>query len=478
MMILPWGLGSRTPRFPWATVAVILVTTGFSALHFSDVDRFAAHPVQDKILTSYQTLVLTYCPQAGQSPAACDLLGDSLQENAPERAPASLPDHLTLWQMVEDLQDYSHWMGKQLRNTTDARLKAFPEMIDFRKTQSEFSEVIRTEYPYFLAHDNIQFKSIFGSQFLHGGLLHLLGNMLVLLALGIYVESRVGIVMFLGIYILGGTLGLLSEAYFFSNSLSHFVIGASANVSAVMGAFLALFFHTRMRFLMSFIVWNRIFIWPTAVILPILYLASDLTGILGSDSSSVAHSAHLAGFALGASLGILLRKIDPLPQGHLYPAESDLLKELRSAQAPSDFLTLAKGLLKMNPESLQTLAEIVLRGFKNEVPPEVTQMHLGRFLTLALRQHRIDLILAVLKEAPQDFDFVAALINQVSSSTLLLTCGALLSSKNFAGALKLYEAHQVIFPKSKKHSAIATTIGALQTHLHSGGQDVASQSAA
>ena len=129
-------------------------------------------------------------------------------------------------------------------------------------------------------------------QFVHdpGTIWHILGNMLFLWAFGTAVEGRMGRAGFLAFYLSGGALAGLVQLAVSPGP----VIGASGSVSAVTGAFIALFPRARVAVLMLFSV-----VQIPAMLLVALYFAADLLGAFGAGRGGVGHMAHLAGTAFG-----------------------------------------------------------------------------------------------------------------------------------------------------------------------------------
>ena len=134
--------------------------------------------------------------------------------------------------------------------------------------------------------------------FLHGGWWHLLGNMLVLWVFGANVEDRFGRIGYLAFYLVAAV----------ASGAMHIVIdgapvvGASGAVAGVTGAYIVLFPRTRIK---TFII----FIFIGAYMVPAWFFVGfavlkDLL-LFGSDSG-IAHIAHLAGYAFGAGLSIIL----------------------------------------------------------------------------------------------------------------------------------------------------------------------------
>lgn len=141
---------------------------------------------------------------------------------------------------------------------------------------------------------------LFGYMFLHGGLLHLLGNMLFLYVFGPNVEDRFGRIGFTLFYLGGGlAAGLVHVAS------SHApVVGASGAIAAVTGAFLVLFplTHTRVLILFFFI---GVYAIPSWWLIAFAIARDVFSGSFGG-SSNIAHEAHLGGYAFGIGVALFL----------------------------------------------------------------------------------------------------------------------------------------------------------------------------
>lgn len=131
-------------------------------------------------------------------------------------------------------------------------------------------------------------------QFLHGGLLHILLNGFTLYSLGLFMEETIGRRRFLGLYFLSGVAGGVLQVVA-SLALQHntFVVGASAGIAGLLGAFAAMFPHRHLTiFLLVFPVTVR-----AQVLLWILVGLSLLGTVI--PFGGVAHAAHLGGLLAG-----------------------------------------------------------------------------------------------------------------------------------------------------------------------------------
>jgi membrane associated rhomboid family serine protease len=155
--------------------------------------------------------------------------------------------------------------------------------------------------------------TLFTSQFLHGGFLHVAGNMLFLWIFGNNIEDRLGHVKYLIFYLGCGVLAALTQ-WFFSSGSSIPSLGASGAIAGVMGAYILKFPQARILtlvFLGFFVTTFRI---PAFFFLGFWFVQQALYGIasldvptnIGMGSGGVAYWAHAGGFVFGAILGPLL----------------------------------------------------------------------------------------------------------------------------------------------------------------------------
>ncbi|OPY66613.1 MAG: Rhomboid protease GluP [Syntrophorhabdaceae bacterium PtaU1.Bin034] len=138
------------------------------------------------------------------------------------------------------------------------------------------------------------FLTIFTSMFLHGGFLHIIGNMMYLWVFGNNVEDSIGHFRFLVFYLVSGLVAALVQFSF--DPTSHIpMIGASGAVSGVLGAYLLLFPKARVKTLIF------IFIFITTVEIPAMVLLTVwfFLQIIFSHGQGVAWFAHIGGFVFG-----------------------------------------------------------------------------------------------------------------------------------------------------------------------------------
>lgn len=159
--------------------------------------------------------------------------------------------------------------------------------------------------------------SMFVSMFLHGGWLHLGGNMLYLWIFGDNVEDRLGHVKYVIFYFACGIAATFAHAFMNPQSALP-AVGASGAIAGVLGGYLVLFPHARvMTFIpIGFVVALREL--PAILVLGLWFVLQIFTGAASLGASSleqaggVAYFAHIGGFIAGLILVLLMaRRVKP-----------------------------------------------------------------------------------------------------------------------------------------------------------------------
>jgi membrane associated rhomboid family serine protease len=152
--------------------------------------------------------------------------------------------------------------------------------------------------------------------FIHGSLMHFIGNMLFLWVFGDNIEATFGHVKYLLFYIVAGVLATLSH-YAIDPSSQTPLVGASGAISGVMGAYLLLYPRNRIRTLLIYILITVIEL--RAVWLLVIWFALQaVQGVLSigvSHDVSTAFFAHIGGFVVGAIVGLAVRPFRRGPGG-------------------------------------------------------------------------------------------------------------------------------------------------------------------
>ena len=151
---------------------------------------------------------------------------------------------------------------------------------------------------------------IFISMFLHGGWLHLIGNMLFLFVFGRSIEDRLGHFQFLLLYLISGVAAAVAQILASPGSRVP-TIGASGAIAGVLGAYFICYPRARITTLIPlFIIFWTVQL-PAILVLGYWFLIQFVAGFqmlaIQTAAGGVAWWAHIGGFSCGVLLGLLMR---------------------------------------------------------------------------------------------------------------------------------------------------------------------------
>jgi membrane associated rhomboid family serine protease len=160
-----------------------------------------------------------------------------------------------------------------------------------------------------------QLLPFLSSMFLHGGWLHLLGNLWILWIFGDNVEDRLGQGRYLLLYLSGGIAAAV--LHIVTNLSSHVpTLGASGAIAAVMGAYFRFFPHARVIVVIPPFIFGPYLNLPAVMFLGFWFLLQLLSGTLElgrvGNVGGVAWWAHVGGFLFGAGICLFARRIPPV----------------------------------------------------------------------------------------------------------------------------------------------------------------------
>jgi len=157
-----------------------------------------------------------------------------------------------------------------------------------------------------------QIRPFFSSMFLHGGWLHLIGNMWTLWIFGDNVEDRLGRWKYLALYSASGVAAALVHIY--TNLGSQVpTIGASGAIAGVMGAYFRFFPHARVETVIPPFIFGPIFVLPAVLFLGWWFLLQFFNAALSLGAGAngfggIAWWAHVGGFAFGVAVCLFARR--------------------------------------------------------------------------------------------------------------------------------------------------------------------------
>jgi membrane associated rhomboid family serine protease len=170
--------------------------------------------------------------------------------------------------------------------------------------ETELSNIVGNLYGFKPAERN--FFTAFTYMFLHGGFMHLLGNMIFLWLVGCVIELGCGRAVYILIYLITG----IASAWLFSlvNLDSTMpLVGASGAISGLMGTYTVLYGKRRIKIFYSLAFYFNYTKVPAIILLPV-WLGNELFQLFFGDLQHVAYMAHIGGLTSGALLGYLNQK--------------------------------------------------------------------------------------------------------------------------------------------------------------------------
>lgn len=152
------------------------------------------------------------------------------------------------------------------------------------------------------------YATLITSMFLHGGWMHLIGNMLYLWIFGNNIEDAMGHVRFVLFYLICGILAALSHAVTDPTSTIP-MVGASGAISGILGAYVLLYPRAHVLVLIPALGTARV---PAGVVLGMWFVTQLLSGgmTVGTEGGGVAFFAHIGGFVAGMILIGLFKRPD------------------------------------------------------------------------------------------------------------------------------------------------------------------------
>ena len=143
--------------------------------------------------------------------------------------------------------------------------------------------------------------TILTAMFMHGGWMHIVGNMVFLWAFGPEIEDAMGRLRYLVFYLLSGLVASLGQIAAIPGSTVP-NLGASGAIAGVMGAFLITYPRDQIRTLLVFGWFARITIVPAALLIGLWFLIqlfSEVGSVAATQTGGVAYMAHIGGFLFG-----------------------------------------------------------------------------------------------------------------------------------------------------------------------------------
>src|SRR5271169_5749757 len=362
-MLIPIKHENMTARrWPVATLALITITVVVFLFTLSAMDDEAPQLGEVK---SHILILAALHPELKMQTESQQLV-DGFKQSHPEQ-----------WKQVQNLhRDIIDAYDAKIKMTEDPS-KLQDEMDSLNVQFVKLSATSITEqYAFVPAHPRA--ISYLTANFLHGGWLHLIGNMWFLWLAGFVLEDVWGRALYLAFYLMGGAAALQFHAWANPDSIIP-CVGASGAVAALMGAFLTRFPKMKIEMLWIFGFFRTYRFKASAYwLLPLWVLMEVFYGSLFGKTSGTAHWAHVGGFIFGALGAVALRytgfenRVNEKVEKQLTwtcDPEIDRANQLVETGQMNEAVAVAQQHLSTNPNSLDgwnLLRQVYWR--RNELP--------------------------------------------------------------------------------------------------------------
>lgn len=185
---------------------------------------------------------------------------------------------------------------------------------DWRAKRAEFERIRSQAFTpqHALRYSRIEPGRVMWAMFMHGSIMHLVGNMLFLVMLGLLVEGALGPWWFLGLYLVGG-VGAASASLALHWGDAGMMLGASGAIAALMGGYCVLWGLRKVRvFYWLFILFDYVRV-PALLLLPV-WFGWQLYNLATEKNAHVAFGAHAAGILCGAVIAVVLKRTGQVRQ--------------------------------------------------------------------------------------------------------------------------------------------------------------------
>jgi membrane associated rhomboid family serine protease len=438
-MLLPIRHENMTARrWPVVTLTLIVLNTVAFLLTHSTIERQAAQlgPVKAHILMLAASHPELKMPEDAQQ------LVTTFREHNPG-----------LWKELEHPnRELADGFDVRMRLMEDAEpLQA--EMNSLAKQYTDLAGTALTEkYAFVPAHPTRM--SYITANFLHGGWLHLIGNMWFLWLAGFVLEDAWGRVLYSVVYVVAGVAALQVHAWVNAGSLIP-ALGASGAVAALMGAFLVRFPKMRIEMMWLWMWMFRIrvhrFQAPAYALLPVWLLMEVFYGSLFGKTGGVAHWAHVGGFVFGAMAAGALHFTGlehvankAIEEQVTLNADPEIAQasELMDRGQFDEALTVLTNHMASQPDSIDA-CNLLQQAYwrKNDIP--AYHEAITKLCTLHLKQRYNE-------AAWQDYEeFLSSGGKQMPAATWLELCRAAEAQQSFERALDEYEKLAAAYPAER-----------------------------
>ncbi len=435
-MLIPIGHENMSARrWPIITLSLIVINVVVFLCTFQAMEEQAPQAGE---LKAHILLLAAMHPELTLSPDAQQLI-DNFQKRQP-----------SLWKQAKD-------PNRAVADGWDARMrlaedpKVWQDEMD--SLSSEYFQLkdssIPEQYGFIPAHPKP--TSYLTANFLHGGWLHLIGNMWFLWLAGFVLEDTWGRPLYAVFYFIAGAAAL--QFYALTNAGSTIpTLGASGAVAALMGAFLMRFPKMKIEMMWLFRFRSYRFNAEAYWLLPLWLLMEIFYGSIFGNTSGVAHWAHVGGFVFGALAALAIRysglehKANAAIEDKItWKSDPEISQatDLIAENQPDAAIDVLKNLLAAKPESLDAWL-LLQQTYWNKQDLPAYHETTAKLCAMHLKAREPD-------QAWQDYEhFLNSGGGNMPAATWFDLCRVLENQKNFERALSEYEKLAAAYPSDRQ----------------------------
>ncbi len=366
LLLIPLEKKIELHRFPIVTFLIILINVLVFFIGQSgdnDVYEKAVKHYSDSGLAKIEIPAyikyLENTPSRGDSDddkERLDFLKDSQRYN--EEPPAMMGFMI----ISSDEKFLEELLDKKTIITSD--MKEYPDWSDGRE---ELTKIFNKSliYSYGFIPKERRPITFLTTQFLHGGIMHLVGNMVFLLFLGIAVENIFGSLRYLPFYLICGVCATSFYMLFDMTSRTP-LVGASGAIAGLMGMYAISYGLRRIRFFYNILFYFNYVKAPALIMFP-LWLGNEFLQFFFMEGSNVAYMAHagglLAGGAIAAFMSLFKQGVDReyMDENIKHDNLAELMSEANSLMGQLEFDEAKKiynQVLRDHPDNLDALKKL------------------------------------------------------------------------------------------------------------------------
>jgi membrane associated rhomboid family serine protease len=413
--MLPLGLGLPIHRVPVVTLSLVIACT----VKFFTNDIYLLKKYEKKAILLYQdieksselkNLKSEYCHQFANKKFECKVFTQNDD---------------TSYLKNKNIKKEHFFFQNKFKSDIYEKTKKVTSLKSYIKYDRMLEEQKIKMLPFFELNNLLTFKTqsilnYFLGMFTHSSVSHLVGNMLTLLAFGIYVEAKIGVLGMTISYFLTGFISFYVYVNFFADKSTP-LMGASGAICGIMGMFYVSFF----RHYLKFWLWFKTFLLPVKTYFPFLFILTDFITHFGAPTN-VAAMAHIAGMFSGISIMLFLSANQQTPYPFIYNEELRFFKAIKNKIIDREDVLKACYWLRINPINFLLREKLIIslwnnvetnRGIKKseiEMLKENTRKFIGR--SLHYKDHKA--ILKAIDLVPNTFS-LAPFLNDFNISELV-----------------------------------------------------------